>query len=157
MDFDLLFAWLNSPHVSSRWGGKISRPDFDQQYGEHLASTNYFAYIASRNGEDLGFVQSYRASQVGDGWWTEIEDPTVFGIDYFIGEAKSLGQGLGSLLVGQFVKFLRETFVVSKVISDPPPDNVASIRSLEKAGFHKREIVNTPDGPALLMELDLGG
>jgi aminoglycoside 6'-N-acetyltransferase len=151
-DFDLLFVWLNTPHVSSRWGGAIGRPDFERQYGENLSSPNYFAYVASIDGEDFGFVQSYRASQVGDGWWVEITDPSVFGLDYFIGCEKSLGRGLGSLLIAQFVKLLRETFVVSKVISDPPPDNPASIRSLEKAGFVKRGIINTPDGPAQLME-----
>ncbi len=153
-DFDLLFIWLNNVHVASHWGGPITRANFDENYNQYLETAHLFAYIASLDGVDFAFVQAYRASQVGDGWWPEIRDPSVFGVDYLIGEAGFLGRGLGSSLLLQFVKFLREKFAVSRVISDPAPDHVVSIRCLEKVGFRSSGIIQTPDGPAQLMELD---
>ena len=38
-----------------------------------------------------------------------------------------------------------------RVITDPDPDNGRAIRAYEKAGFAKEGIVDTREGPALLM------
>ena len=37
------------------------------------------------------------------------------------------------------------------MITDPDPDNGRAIRAYEKAGFQRETIVETRDGPALLM------
>ena len=40
------------------------------------------------------------------------------------------------------------------MVLDPEPDNARAIRAYEKAGFVRDRIVDTPDGPALLMWRD---
>jgi aminoglycoside 6'-N-acetyltransferase len=40
------------------------------------------------------------------------------------------------------------------VVIDPDPANARAIRAYEKAGFSKQHVVETPDGPALLMVRD---
>lgn len=40
---------------------------------------------------------------------------------------------------------------VSKVQTDPAPDNLWAIRCYEKAGFRRIKVIQTPDGPALYM------
>jgi aminoglycoside 6'-N-acetyltransferase len=37
------------------------------------------------------------------------------------------------------------------VVIDPDPANARAIRAYEKAGFSKDRVVDTPDGPAMLM------
>ena len=37
------------------------------------------------------------------------------------------------------------------MVIDPDPTNARAIRAYEKAGYSKDRIVDTPDGPALLM------
>jgi aminoglycoside 6'-N-acetyltransferase-1b len=43
---------------------------------------------------------------------------------------------------------------VTKIQTDPAPTNLRAIRCYEKAGFRKVGIVDTPDGPALLMVIE---
>ena len=38
-----------------------------------------------------------------------------------------------------------------RVITDPDPANARAVRAYEKAGFEKVDLVDTPDGTALLM------
>jgi aminoglycoside 6'-N-acetyltransferase len=38
-----------------------------------------------------------------------------------------------------------------RIVTDPDPANKRAIRAYEKAGFKTERLVDTPDGPALLM------
>jgi aminoglycoside 6'-N-acetyltransferase len=40
------------------------------------------------------------------------------------------------------------------VVTDPNPANFRAIRAYEKAGFERDRVVDTPDGPALLLFRD---
>ena len=61
-----------------------------------------------------------------------------------------LGRGHGSAFIRAFIDRLFARGVPRMVI-DPSPDNPRAIRAYEKAGFEKAGMVDTPDGPALLM------
>ncbi len=41
-----------------------------------------------------------------------------------------------------------------RIVTDPDPANDRAVRAYEKAGFEKARMVDTPDGPALLMVRD---
>ncbi len=72
------------------------------------------------------------------------------GLDQFIGEANMLDRGHGSAFIREFTErlFAQGT---PRVVLDPNPANARAIRAYEKAGFHRSNIIDTPDGPALLM------
>ena len=72
------------------------------------------------------------------------------GIDQFIGEADMLGRGHGSAFIRAFADDLLASGT-PRVVTDPDPDNARAVRAYEKAGFQRDRIVETPDGPALLM------
>ena len=38
-----------------------------------------------------------------------------------------------------------------RIVTDPDPANLRAIRAYERAGFTRDRMVDTPDGPALLM------
>ena len=61
-----------------------------------------------------------------------------------------IGRGHGSALVRRFVDGLLQKGV-PRVMTDPDPDNARAVRAYAKAGFQHDRMVETPDGPALLM------
>lgn len=110
-------------------------------------------YIAHLGDRPVGFVQSYVAMDSGNGWWEGYHDPSVRGMDLFIGNAEDLGRGLGTALVSQFADYLFRDPAVTRIIIDPDPRNIRAIRCYARAGFTRVGEIRTPDGPALLMEL----
>jgi len=142
-DLPLLQEWVARPHVAEWWDGEI-------ELEQGLAQ-----YLATLDGEEIGYIQSYQAAVCHrGGWWLEVSDGGVFGIDQFLADGGRLGQGLGTRMVRAFVERLLADPQVTRVQVDPSPANARAIRSYEKAGFHRVGEIVTPDGPALLMHLD---
>jgi RimJ/RimL family protein N-acetyltransferase len=151
-DLPMLHEWLQRPHVAQWWGEPRDLRELERDYlpRVHEQSTTR-AYIALRNDEPFGFIQSYVVMGSGDGWWEDETDPGARGIDQFLANADDLAHGLGSAMVAEFVRLLFLDAAVSKVQTDPSLDNERAIRSYRKAGFVDARDVVTPDGPALLM------
>lgn len=151
-DLPLLQGWLARPHVQQWWGEPSTLAELAEDFlpkTYEQASTR--GYIALRDGEPIGFIQSYVVMGSGEGWWEDETDPGARGIDQFLAHADQLGQGLGSAMVRAFVAQLFEDPAVTKVQTDPSPDNERAIRSYRRAGSEPLGEVDTPDGRALLM------
>lgn len=151
-DLPMLAAWRSRPHVHAWWPDTDSIDDLRAEYldaGD--APPGVRGFIAYADGRPMGFVQSYVVRGAGDGWWPDETDPGARGIDQFLAHADDLGRGLGSAMVRAFVERLFSDAAVTKVQTDPSPENARAIRCYEKAGFERVGVVNTPDGPALLM------
>jgi aminoglycoside 6'-N-acetyltransferase len=141
----LIRRWLSTPEVVRWWGepeeqyelvsGDLDHPDMDQ-------------FIVSLDGRPLGYIQSYALSTWNQGFG---EHPArTRGIDQFIGEPDMIGRGHGSNFIRRFVdELLRDG--IPRVVTDPDPANARAVRAYERAGFQRQRIVDTPDGPALLM------
>jgi len=163
-DLPTLAEWLARPHVSQWWDSAATLADFSDTmadaatgHGAALAPADDSAatpYFACRNGQPIGFIQSYVATSTGAGWWPNECDAGVRGIDQFLADEHCLGQGLGTQMVRDFAGFLFQDPTVTRIQADPNPSNARAIRCYEKAGFRKVGIVTTPDGPALLMVMD---
>jgi len=61
-----------------------------------------------------------------------------------------LGRGHGSAFLRSFADQLLASGT-PRVVIDPAPSNARAIRAYEKAGFCRDRLVDTPDGPGLLM------
>jgi aminoglycoside 6'-N-acetyltransferase len=61
-----------------------------------------------------------------------------------------LERGHGSALIRAFVDG-RLAGGAPRIVTDPDPTNHRAIRAYENAGFERDRMVDTPDGPALLM------
>lgn len=151
-DLAMLYIWVQRPHVAKWWGHPSSYAEIECDYLPCItAESTTRGYIALRDGEPIGFIQSYIVKGSGEGWWEEETDPGARGIDQFLADPDKLGQGLGSTMVSAFVEQLFQDPAVTKVQTDPSPDNERAIRSYRRAGFVVHREVDTPDGPALLM------
>ena len=144
-DLPLVRRWLAEPHVVQWWGDPSE--GYDLVSGD-LAETAMDQFIVSAGSSDFAYLQCY---QIGDWHVTFGPQPEgTRGLDQFIGEADMLGRGHGSAFIRAFIDRLFARGVPRMVI-DPRPDNPRAIRAYEKAGFEKAGMVDTPDGPALLM------
>lgn len=154
-DLPMLHDWLNRPHIVEWWGGEEARPTLAEVQQEYLPSAlakeSVTPYIAMLDNEPMGYAQSYVALGSGNGWWEEETDPGVRGIDQSLADPSQLGKGLGTKLVRALVEMLFNDPEVTKIQTDPSPDNLRAIRCYEKAGFVPQQTINTPDGPAVYM------
>ncbi len=101
--------------------------------------------------EPIGYAQTYVALGSGGGWWEDKTDPGVRGIDQSLANPAQLHKGLGTKLVRALVEKLFEDAMVTKIQTDPAPNNHRAIRCYEKAGFVQQKVVTTPDGLAVYM------
>ena len=147
-DLPLIRRWLALPHVLEWWGdpeeqyrlvsGDLDEPAMDQ-------------YIVSAAGSPLGYLQCYDLTAWNSGFGPQ--PPGTRGIDQFIGKPDMIGRGHGSALIRSFVDD-RLRNGAPRIVTDPDPANLRAVRAYEKAGFETDRMVDTPDGPALLMVRD---
>jgi RimJ/RimL family protein N-acetyltransferase len=154
-DLAMLHGWLQRPHVAEWWHEPATLAALENDYlsAEALASSTR-AFIALLRGEPIGFIQAYVALGARGGWWADETDPGTRGIDQFLADEGRLGQGIGSAMVDDFATQLFTDPAVTRIQTDPSPDNERAIRCYRRAGFVDRARIVTPDGPALLMVRD---
>ena len=148
-DFPLLTRWRRQPHVM-KWWGEQSEPELIKEFEKEMADPLVERYVVSHEGRDFAFVQVCDAHGIGGGWWPDAT-PGTWAIDFLIGEPDLIGKGLGTALLAQLTKDLLSRPGAHTVIADPEPDNIASIRAAERAGFRQSGLVDTPGGRAMLM------
>lgn len=144
-DLPLVGRWLGEAHVREWWGdpdeqfalvsGDLDEPAMDQ-------------FIVLAGNRPIGYLQCYSLTAWNTGLGPQPEGTR--GIDQFIGESNMIARGHGSAFIRAFVdEQLRNG--LPRVVTDPAPLNLRALRAYEKAGFVRDRIVETPDGPALLM------
>ncbi len=141
----MIRRWLATPDVVRWWGnpdeqyalvsGDLDHPDMDQ-------------FIVTVDDHAFGYIQCYALGAWNQGFGSQ--PPATRGIDQFIGAPDMIGHGHGARFIRQFTEGLL-TSGVPRVVTDPDPDNDRAVRAYAKAGFQSDRIVDTPDGPALLM------
>jgi aminoglycoside 6'-N-acetyltransferase len=144
-DLPLIRHWLALPHVREWWG------DADEQYSlvsGDLDEPAMDQYIFSTAGSPFAYLQCYDLTAGNSGFGPH--PPGTRGIDLFIGEPDMIERGHGSALIRCFVDD-RLQKGAPRIVTDPDPANRRAVRAYEKAGFEKDRMVDTPDGPALLM------
>ena len=147
-DLPMIRRWLVEPHVSQWWG------DPAEQYvlvGGDLYEPAMDQYIVSADGRTFGYLQCYDLTAWNSGFGEQPEGTR--GIDLFIGEADMIERGHGSAMLRAFVDE-RLKRGAPRMVTDPDPKNLRARRAYEKAGFAPVGVIDTPDGPSLLMVRD---
>lgn len=144
-DLPLIRRWLEAPHVAEWWHDPAEQ--FELVSGD-LDHPDMAQYIVASDRRPFAYLQCYNLS----GWNTGFgaQPHGTRGLDQFIGEADMLDRGHGSVFIRSFTERLLAEGT-PRVVIDPDPGNVRAIRAYEKAGFVRDRVVDTPDGPALLM------
>ena len=144
-DLPLIRRWLETPHVAQWWHDPAEQ--FELVSGD-LAHPEMAQYIVAADRRPFAYLQCYRLSDWNTGFGPQPDGTR--GLDQFIGEHDMLGHGHGSAFIRAFTEQLLSSGT-PRIVIDPDPANARAIRSYEKAGFSRDRVVDTPDGPALLM------
>ncbi len=148
----VMAEWLTRPHVAEFWGEPPTVDDLTADYlAPDRADPGTQAFLVSYEGRRIGFAQVYVVAGSSGGWWPDETDPGTRGTDQFLAHADDLSKGMGSAMLRALLKRIFEAPEVTTVQTDPQPGNLRAIRAYEKAGFVRERVVDTPDGPALLM------
>jgi len=150
----LLINWLKQEHVKKYWKESENEDEVRDKYLRKLRKRYINPQVILFEHRAIGYIQSYEACKIGGGWWKKI-GPDVFGIDQLIGDPELIGKGIGPKVIAKFIDKLKSQESVKEFIVDPDPLNKRAIRSFEKVGFVKSEVIVTPSGKALLMRLTL--
>jgi len=148
-DLPTICRWLAAPHVAEWWG------DPEQQFAlvsGDLSAAAMSQYIVTIDGRPFAYLQSYDPAVWPQGGLGPQPSGTR-GIDQFIGDLAMMDRGPGSAFIRIFVDRLLAGGA-PRAVTDPSPQNGRAIRAYEKAGFQRQRMLDTPDGPALLMVRD---
>lgn len=136
--FEYIYRWFNQSHVQAFYS--LRSWTFDE-VREKLTpyvkmEKGIRAYLIYLKDVPIGYIQSY---PIKDHPWegqelSEKVAEEAAGFDLFLGEIMTLRRGLGTLIVGLFLKRMiwphyRYCF------TDPDINNEASLRLFEKCGF----------------------
>jgi aminoglycoside 6'-N-acetyltransferase len=145
-DLALVRRWLAEPHVIQWWGD--THEQFKLVSGD-LKVEAMDQFIVATNDRPFGYIQCYDLEAWPDNGLGDHPRGTR-GIDQFIGQPDMVDRGHGSAFIRTFIDGLLAAGA-PRVITDPDPANARAIRAYEKAGFFRDRMVDTADGPALLM------
>ncbi len=137
------------PHVAAWWG------DASRQLSlvlEDLDEPAMAQFLVETEDRPFAYLQCYDLSVWADPGLSP-QPAATRAIDQFIGEPDMIDKGHGSAFIRAFTDDLLASRV-PRVLTDPDPANARAIRVCEKAGFIRDRVVETHDGPALLMVRD---
>jgi aminoglycoside 6'-N-acetyltransferase len=142
-DFARVAGWLAEPHVARWWHEPATVAYVDRHYGPCTRGDfRTRVYIVRLGRTPIGMIQCY----LTDSWPKDTagwDAPNSVGIDYLIGRADLIGQGLGTAMIKQFEQqIIRPLYPdASHIISDPETANTASVRVLAKSGFKPYKLI----------------
>ena len=145
-DLPLVRDWLARPHVREWWG------DPDEQYellAGDLDEPRMVMRIVSFDGRPFAYAQDYEVHAWPQPHFAALP-PGSRAIDTFIGEPAMLGIGHGGAYL-RALALLIEADGATAVVIDPDRDNARARRAYAKAGFAGETVVDTPEGPAVVM------
>jgi len=145
-DLPMLERWLRTPEVVRWWGDPDEQAALLQQ---DLDEPAMVMRIVSFAGRPFAYAQDYAVHSWPQPHFGHLP-PGARAIDTFIGEPDMVGRGHG----GAYLRLLAERLRAEGapvVAIDPDLDNVRALRAYAKAGFHGSTIVDSAEGPAMLM------
>lgn len=136
-DLSLIQKWLAEPHVQEWWHESLTLEEVERKYGPRIDGVEKtYVFLIHHDRRPIGLIQWYLWSDYPDHAAQLGASSTAAGVDLAIGEKQSVGKGLGSILIREFVnKVIFEKSTATAVVTDPEEQNLRSRRAFEKAGF----------------------
>lgn len=144
-DFPLMLKWLESKHVKAWWDQDISYnlalikekySSYTQGYKiENGIRKSMQAYIINLEQKPIGYIQLYNAYDFAYDNKLNNLPGSLCAFDVFIGDAQYLGKNIGSTAIVEFFKNFGCEYEYIFISVDK--DNIAAIKSYQKAGFKK--------------------
>ncbi|MGA9173874.1 MAG: GNAT family N-acetyltransferase [Thermoactinomyces sp.] len=149
-DLDMLFQWMQQPHVIPFWNLNISFEKYRDHLRKSLTDPHQTLQIGLLNGVPMSYWETYWAKDdiVGQHYEVHPEDQ---GVHLLIGPPSFLGKGYALPLLKAMVFRLFQYEKTEKVIAEPDIRNDKMIHIFKKCGFEIQKEIDLPDKRALLM------
>lgn len=140
-DADLLVKWLSNPTVLQYYEGR------DRAHDEELVQKHFYEdrygitqCIIQYRSIDIGYLQFYviDEEEINKYGYTDFSGK-IYGMDQFIGEPSFWNQGIGTQLIKETVKYLKNVKEAKIVVMDPQAWNTRALKVYEKCGFIKKK------------------
>ena len=133
-DAELISAWMNLPHLVEAWEYPWPPERWRLYLKAQRAGTFSRPYLTSRKGEDIGYVEVYRAAK--DSIATRYHaDPHDLGVHAAIADTKLVNRGIAPLMLP---KLMADIFAQEpqcrRVMFDPDHRNTGARRLVEYVG-----------------------
>lgn len=145
-DLPLLAQWLAVPDVQQWWGEPVLRLGTIR---DHIVGDEVTTLIINYQGVPLAYVQHCDLGTEPHPSFAQLPPTTQF-VDTFIGDPAMMNRGHGAAYLRQIAEQLLAAGAPLVAI-DPAPENLRARRAYARAGFVGETIVDTDDGPAVLM------
>ena len=142
----MLSEWLRTPEAMRWWGDPAEQ---EALLREDLDNPLMTMWIVSHDGGAFAYAQDYAVDSWPQPHFAGLPRGTR-AIDTFIGVPEMIGRGHGSA----YLRLRAERLIgegTPLIAIDPDVANVRAQRAYEKAGFRRGEVVETAEGPAVLM------
>jgi aminoglycoside 6'-N-acetyltransferase len=146
-DLSTFVDWQRVPHAR-QWfhAGRMDLAEAERRYGPRIdGDVPTRMWVAQVDGRDVGMVQDYRVGDHAD-YAEKTRDPEAAAFDYLIGDPDLVGRGIGTRMVGQFLRErLRPAYPdAPRFLASPDHRNRPSLRLLEKLGFEQGLWIDEP-------------
>lgn len=135
-DAEMLFQWRNHPRVRQYSGSphEIAWDDHCNWLQKSLENPNRILLIVEAEGQPVGVLR----------YDFQTQQPHAF-VSIYLNPQK-IGQGYGANLLLAGVQWIQNQHpAVQKLIAEILPDNAASIRAFEKAGYGRNRELSNPE------------
>jgi aminoglycoside 6'-N-acetyltransferase len=138
-DAEALARWLSDDAVLEWYRGRDRRLDVAGVRATYLAGGDRILRCAVEwDGDLIGYVEvGELASEERASLGYRRDEPAVFRVDVFIGEADYRDHGVGTQVVEAVAWELLAHHGAERVVLDPDARNVRAMRCYEKAGFER--------------------
>jgi aminoglycoside 6'-N-acetyltransferase len=138
--------WLQTPEVVRWWGEPEAQLAL---IIEDLDEPSMRQWIVEHDGLPFAYVQAYRAQAWPEPHLSHLPSGAE-AIDAFVGVPDMIGRGHGGAFLRMFAEMLTANGAAAVVI-DSDARNHRARRAYACAGFVGDEVVDTDDGPVVLM------
>lgn len=145
-DLTLLRAWLRTPEVQRWWGDPAKQKAL---LHDDIEEPDISMWMVLHEGRPFAYAQHYHVQAWPQPHFARLPHDAC-AIDAFIGEPNMIGKGHGSAFLRQLALRLRDDGAETIAI-DPNADNVRARSAYRNAGFRGQCVVETKNGPAVLM------
>jgi lysine N-acyltransferase len=150
-DLELVWRWMNEPHVAATWNQAWSQERWAAELTEQLTHDFSLPCLVSLDGHVLAYIEVYWAARHPLGALYPAR-PHDLGIHIVFGDINTTGRGLCTqMLRGLAEGLLAADPECTRIVGEPNIDNKAIIRAGMRAGFRQHSEVVFPHKTAALM------
>ncbi len=150
-DMQLLWRWMNTPHVIPQWKMNVPIEEISVYIDKNLADPHQDPYIGFIDGTPMSYWEAYWAKDDILGQYYEASEADR-GWHMLVGEKAYFGRNTARAVITGFTRFLfLDNPATEKIVGEPSVQARSLLRYAEDCAFEEQGEIDLPDKRAKLM------